>query len=96
MIENERRQRANRNMLSATHAQVPHGSTAPMKASSGGTVGAGAAVGGAVGGPGGVLAGGEVDPSKEASGDPAPTGHADAGRYESTQPFRSRKGDRFS
>ncbi|KAH8664151.1 hypothetical protein BX600DRAFT_512215 [Xylariales sp. PMI_506] len=44
-------------------------------------------------------------PSQEASNDPAPTRHAPAtegqrvvekSKYESTQPFTSRKGDRFS
>lgn len=44
-------------------------------------------------------------PSQEASADPAPTRHApesegqrvqEKSKYETTQPFRSRKGDRFS
>ena len=44
-------------------------------------------------------------PSQESSSDPAPTRHAPAteaqrvlekSKYESTTPFRSRKGDRFS
>lgn len=45
------------------------------------------------------------NPSQEASQDPAPTRHApedeaqkasEKSKYEATQPFRSRKGDRFS
>lgn len=45
------------------------------------------------------------NPSQEASMDPAPTRHApedeaqragEKSKYEATQPFRSRKGDRFS
>lgn len=44
-------------------------------------------------------------PSQEASADPAPTRHApesegqrvqEKSKYETTQPFRSKKGDRFS
>jgi len=40
-------------------------------------------------------------PSREAKGDPAPVTHtqeqmAAGGRYEAAEPFRSRKGDRFS
>lgn len=94
-MENERRQRANRSMLAATHAAVPN-SNEHLKPTKGG-----AAVGGAVGGPGGVLAGGDdhqSNPSAEASADPAPSGNAGEGasKYESAQPFRSRKGDRFS
>lgn len=61
---------------------------------------------------GGAGAGGEWEeseasgnPSQEASQDPAPTRHApvdgqqeegEKSKYEATQPFRSRKGDRFS
>ena len=45
------------------------------------------------------------DPSQEANSDPAPTRHApedeqqrvkEKSKYESLEPFRSRKGDRFS
>jgi hypothetical protein len=40
-------------------------------------------------------------PSREAVGDPAPVNHAQMGmstkgQYEAAEPFRSRKGDRFS
>ncbi|KAI5365092.1 hypothetical protein Slin15195_G046290 [Septoria linicola] len=37
-------------------------------------------------------------PSVEGASDPAPTGHVDKhdSRYEAKEPFRSRKGDRFS
>ncbi|CAG8975049.1 hypothetical protein HYALB_00011828 [Hymenoscyphus albidus] len=44
-------------------------------------------------------------PSQEASSDPAPTGHApenekqrilEKSKYEASEPFRARKGDRFS
>ncbi|EMF11782.1 uncharacterized protein SEPMUDRAFT_133772 [Sphaerulina musiva SO2202] len=37
-------------------------------------------------------------PSVEGGNDPAPTGHVDnhESRYEAKEPFRSRKGDRFS
>lgn len=65
--------------------------------------GGGAAVGGAVGAPGGVLAGGSQEdhqhnPSAEGGVDPAPTRHDDGSgsKYEAKEPFRSRKGDRFS
>jgi len=95
-LENERRARANRSMLAATHAAAPSTSEGRLKRPQGG----GAAVGGAVGGPGGVLAGGEdhgSNPSAEAGVDPAPTGHVgEGGKYEAEKPFRSRKGDRFS
>ncbi|KAK4622221.1 hypothetical protein CLAFUR4_07379 [Fulvia fulva] len=44
--------------------------------------------------------GSSIGPSKDAGQDPAPTGHAESelpkGRYEAREPFRSRKGDRFS
>ncbi|KAL1645778.1 hypothetical protein SLS58_003662 [Diplodia intermedia] len=48
---------------------------------------------------------GGANPSQEASQDPAPTRHApetagqqvfEKSKYEATEPFRSRKGDRFS
>ena len=42
--------------------------------------------------------GSSIDPSKEPAQDPAPTAHAELpkSRYEAREPFRSRKGDRFS
>ena len=44
--------------------------------------------------------GSSIDPSKEAGQDPAPTAHAEPelprSKYEAREPFRSRKGDRFS
>ncbi|EME43364.1 hypothetical protein DOTSEDRAFT_45323 [Dothistroma septosporum NZE10] len=42
--------------------------------------------------------GGSIDPSKEAGQETAPTAHAEPprSRYEAKEPFRSRKGDRFS
>jgi hypothetical protein len=55
------------------------------------------------GGDGGI--GGEGNPSMQASQDPAPTRHApesegqrvgEKSKYEAAQPYRSRKGDRFS
>lgn len=48
---------------------------------------------------------GTVDPSREASADPAPTRHApetegqrvaEKSKYESSQPYKAPKGDRFS
>ncbi|GAB7360628.1 hypothetical protein MBLNU230_g0508t1 [Neophaeotheca triangularis] len=44
---------------------------------------------------------GHQDPSRQAQGDPAPVTHeqeslAVKGQYEAAEPFRSRKGDRFS
>ncbi|EKG18953.1 hypothetical protein MPH_03769 [Macrophomina phaseolina MS6] len=50
-------------------------------------------------------AGGGANPSQEASQDPAPTRHApetagqqvwEKSKYEASEPFRSKKGDRFS
>lgn len=44
---------------------------------------------------------GSPDPSRTVDGDPAPVKHVDEkiaskSKYEATEPFRSRKGDRFS
>ena len=61
--------------------------------------------GGESSGGGGGMGQGEGNPSMQASQDPAPTRHApehegqrvgEKSKYEANEPYRSRKGDRFS